>query len=401
MINPNNIKADKVTKIYPEEVAKRVPKFLLYALIAIAILMTIGIALIQPYVDENGEGSALSELKHIQESDIEIHPIKKSNSFKISSTNFSLGSNENEEDGSQKSDLLNSNNEADYFIPEKEEDSDQKIESKVAQRFSDDLYLNKNSEVDLLNTKLKPRKPRSRIRQGIFSKRCLKYCILMYCSMCKPIISIIILDIPSTFNNLIKAFSLYHQESLTENIAFWISVTYSVINGLGRSVFGFLYDRFGFKILRVTLFFEIVIGGASFFTSEIPWLFFMLSVIAALISASTVIVLPASVNKVFGLEVSSEVYGVIFPLYGLSALTSPIISKSMNIASYNTDYPYLILFEIGSALGLVGFLLALTMNEEPFVFDDTSSSKPKNSELKLINIEAHNLKVDSHPDEKN
>lgn len=209
------------------------------------------------------------------------------------------------------------------------------------------------------------------------------------------------IDLPSTFNNLIKAFSLYHQDTLTENIAFWISVTYSVINGVGRSILGLLYDRFGFKILRVSLFFEIVIGGATFFTSEIPWLFFMLSVIAALISASTVIILPASVNKVFGLDVSAEVYGVIFPLYGLSALTAPIISKSINIASYTSDYPYLILFELGAALGLVGFIISLTMNEEPFQYDEDIKSKPKTYELKPISVtEAQNLKVDSHPDEK-
>lgn len=185
MINPKNMKADKLTKIYPEEVAKRVPTFILSALVAIVILMAIGITLVQPYVDENADSLALTELIHTKESDIEIHPIKKSNSFKISNTNFSLGNNENEYGSDQQTETLISNSngeaEAEHFIPE---NSVKKEEQKSELIVSENNLSNRKADLKEAKTKKAP-KPRTKINQGIFSKRCLKYCILMYCAMCK------------------------------------------------------------------------------------------------------------------------------------------------------------------------------------------------------------------------
>jgi MFS family permease len=167
-----------------------------------------------------------------------------------------------------------------------------------------------------------------------------------------------------------------------------MSITFSLINGLGRGLFGFLYDKFGFVILRIVIFLELIIGGATYFTSDIPWLFFIFAVVAAFISAATIILIPASVNKVFGLDVSSEVYGIVVLFYGVSALTAPIISKAINISKYVDDSAYLILFEVGTGLGFIGLLVTFTMNEEPFDYsqynikNDDEKSKPSETQNK-------------------
>jgi MFS family permease len=148
-----------------------------------------------------------------------------------------------------------------------------------------------------------------------------------------------------------------------------MSISYSIVNGLSRSLFGYLYDKFGISVLKVVAVVEIIVGASVYFTSGIAGLFFIFPVLAGLISAASVSIIPPSVSKVFGIENSAEVAGFVQITYGLTALLAPILSKGMNLSASETDSPYLILFEIGAGLGLVGLIILFTMKEDPFDYD--------------------------------
>ena len=186
---------------------------------------------------------------------------------------------------------------------------------------------------------------------------------------------IIYLDLPFTLVNLMKPFSAYHTEVLAEDLVFYMSVGFSITNGLGRPIFGFLYDKFGLSILKIVAVVDIVVGAGVYFTSEIGGLFFVCPVLAGLISGSLFSITPPSVTKVFGIDNSAEVNGSVETSYELSALLAPILSKVMSLSTSDKDKPYLILLEVSAGLALIGLLILFTMNEEPFDYNSEYNKK--------------------------
>lgn len=186
-----------------------------------------------------------------------------------------------------------------------------------------------------------------------------------------------------------KPFSLYHSDILDEKLIFWISVVYSLINGSCRSIFGILYDKFGIWIIRTFTILELAIGIAIYFTSDINWLFFILILVLSAVYSTATSNIPASITKVFGVDNSGEVFGIACIFAGLAALTSPILSKVLNLSKSKDDSPYLILFLVGAGLSLVAIVLSFTMNELPF---DYESHHKKDIE-EMINI--YNNKINN------
>ena len=172
-----------------------------------------------------------------------------------------------------------------------------------------------------------------------------------------------------------KPFSAYHTEVLAEDLVFYMSVGFSITNGLGRPIFGFLYDKFGLSILKIVAVVDIVVGAGVYFTSEIGGLFFVCPVLAGLISGSLFSITPPSVTKVFGIDNSAEVNGFVETSYELSALLAPILSKVMSLSTSDKDKPYLILLEVSAGLALIGLLILFTMNEEPFDYNSEYNKK--------------------------
>lgn len=199
------------------------------------------------------------------------------------------------------------------------------------------------------------------LQLAIFSWRNLKYLIAMYCG----------LYFPACLMNLMKPFALYHTDKLSENLLFIMSVVYSLINGFGRTVWGYLYDNFGYRKLMIIVFIlEIIAAVSVYFTPGIPGLFFLYPIAGGCIMGAVMAVIPASITKVFGLDNSSEVYGVVYMTYGVSAFTSPVLSKALNLSSSENDHPFIIIFEVGAALAVIGLIITFTMTEEEFNYDE-------------------------------
>lgn len=82
-----------------------------------------------------------------------------------------------------------------------------------------------------------------------------------------------------------------------------MTVLYSLGNGLGRSLWGFLYDYFGFRRLFMIVFsIEIVISGLIYFIIKVNWLFFILFVTCGLLLAGAFSLIPSICTKIFGVK---------------------------------------------------------------------------------------------------
>lgn len=423
IINPKKLKADHITKIYPEEVADKVPTFLLTTLIIVFVFGTIGTILIIPKVIpkpvKKKEDIPLEDFKEIHENEIEYDAeeepleIKQEELFTIINTppreivvrtDNKLGTvlitmNEYEE----------VNTDANFFHKKKysegslleynialtignspvkakrkgtstslnriknnfRKQSSTSLKNK-SQSMSREMFHHKLYNLALSHPKIKKSIDTHTLHVAILNFTTLRYCFYIFGA----------LYLPSTLLNLIKPFSLFHQEYLTEDLIFWMSVGYSLINGLFRTLFGYLYDKIGIVILKFTIFLLCIIGGGIYFCSEVPGLFFAAVLCSALASSSTLSIIPASISKVFGVEYSSEVYGIVLIFYGLASLTSPVISKAISLSKSETDTPYLILFEIGCGLAFIAFLLLFTLKEKPFDFEQHYKNEVEEEEEK-------------------
>lgn len=131
---------------------------------------------------------------------------------------------------------------------------------------------------------------------------------------------------------------------------------FSGANSFLRPLWGFLFDLIGFKaLLFPTNLILIVIGGTLFYTIQIKWLFTVLVVLSGLLMGIIFSIFPAYTGKVYGIKLSSEIYGLVFVGIGLASLLGPtfffiiqgFIKKSIFI-------PFMIAFFIGAGFAFLG-----------------------------------------------
>lgn len=151
----------------------------------------------------------------------------------------------------------------------------------------------------------------------------------------------------------------------------YLAIGYSICNGFFRPVWGFLFDKFGFKKLFVTLnFFQMLISGSVYFMVEDTIIFSTLVLLSGFLQAGLFSLMPSFVSKIFGIKLSSEVYGFVFMAFGIAGLISPIIIYSLNhsgIPSGET-YPFLIAYLIGTVCSLISTLICFFTSEEKYIY---------------------------------
>ena len=107
-----------------------------------------------------------------------------------------------------------------------------------------------------------------------------------------------------------------------------IGVLFGVINGSSRFLWGWLMDKFGFKVLMFVITgIEIAIAGSLYFTISITPLFIgSVLLISACIGGHFAILSPVF-NKIFGLERGPEMYGITGNFIGVASICGPIITN--------------------------------------------------------------------------
>ena len=143
-------------------------------------------------------------------------------------------------------------------------------------------------------------------------------------------------------------------------------------------------DIFGFKILMFLItVIEIVMAATLYFSVHSP-VIYVISVllIAACIGCHFSILSPCF-NKIFGLEVGPEMYGLTGNFIGIASICGPIMTKF--IIQAKEDYLYA--FLAGGSLCLVKIFVLLVFDEnDKYVFKQKNILTDSN--VKQINEEA-------------
>ena len=85
-------------------------------------------------------------------------------------------------------------------------------------------------------------------------------------------------------------------------------------------------DKFGFKPLMFTIaFIEITIAGSFYFIVKINELYFICVLLIALCIGGHFSILAPLFNKVYGVDIGPQTYGICGFFIGISNLTGPLI----------------------------------------------------------------------------
>ena len=139
-----------------------------------------------------------------------------------------------------------------------------------------------------------------------------------------------------------------------------IGVLFGVINGSSRFLWGWLMDKFGFKILMfVITLIEITIAATLYISISITPLFIgSVLLISACIGGHFAILSPVF-NKIFGLERGPEMYGITGNFIGVASICGPILTNFI----LHKKEDFLVVFLVGGGLCVIKLIVLIFFNE--------------------------------------
>ena len=146
-----------------------------------------------------------------------------------------------------------------------------------------------------------------------------------------------------------------------------IGILFGLVNGSTRFIWGYLMDRFNFKILMIIIsIIEIGICGSIYFISHIPSLFVIENLLVATCLSGTFTTITPLFNKVFK-NLGAEMFGLTGFLIGLASFLGPILTKLL----IKDDSDYIIIYSIGGGICLIKFIALFFFDENSeYVFKD-------------------------------
>ena len=166
------------------------------------------------------------------------------------------------------------------------------------------------------------------------------------------------------------------------------------MNGSSRLLWGFLMDKFGFKPLMFTIaFIEISIVGSFYFTVKINEIFFISVLLISLCLGGHFSILAPLFNKVYGVDIGPQTYGICGFFIGLANLTGPILCAFF--LKEKTDFLYAFLGT--GSLVLIKIVCLFLFNEnEKYNFDEILEVKNDNNNLGKIERESVNVEKETN-----
>lgn len=142
---------------------------------------------------------------------------------------------------------------------------------------------------------------------------------------------------------------------------------FGLVNGSSRLLWGYLMDKFGFKpLMSIIAGIEITLAGSFYFIVKYDLLYIICVLLIAACIGGHFSILAPLFNKVYGIEVGPQAYGICGFFIGFSNMSGPLLC--MFLLKKNTHF--LIAFLFGGSLVLIKiFCLLMFDEEEKFNFD--------------------------------
>jgi MFS family permease len=154
---------------------------------------------------------------------------------------------------------------------------------------------------------------------------------------------------------------LGNRKNVGQSPLYLIGILFGIVNGSTRFIWGFLMDKFNFKILMVIIsILEITICFSIYFFSDNPVIFVIENLLVATCLSGTFTTITPLFNKVFK-EVGAEMYGLTGFFIGLASFLGPVLTKIL----IKEDDDYIIVYSVGGGICIVKFIFL-------FFFDENS-----------------------------
>ena len=156
-----------------------------------------------------------------------------------------------------------------------------------------------------------------------------------------------------------------NRKNVGQNPLYIIGILFGLVNGGTRFIWGYLMDKFNFKILMVIIsIIEFIICGTIYIFADNPYIFVIENLLVACCLSGTFTTITPLFNKVFG-DLGAEMYGLTGFFIGLASFAGPILTKLL----IHDDSDYLIIYSIGGGFCVIKFIALLFFDENKvFVF---------------------------------
>jgi OFA family oxalate/formate antiporter-like MFS transporter len=140
----------------------------------------------------------------------------------------------------------------------------------------------------------------------------------------------------------------------------YLSKAFTLLNTFSRLVWGFIFDKIGFKILYIIACVnQLVCGGFIYMASNNIVTYFIVVCFGVLSYAGHIILFPNLIHHKFGVDNSVVILGICGIFGGISALIGPILTTNIK-----DPKDYLMTYLIGVAPTVVSLLITCFIKDE-------------------------------------
>ena len=191
------------------------------------------------------------------------------------------------------------------------------------------------------------------------------------------IMSTILQIVSFTISNTYRSFG--EQCLMSEHFLSNLTKTYSILNGLSRLLWGFLFDKFSFKCLySICIATQAIVDSLLYYSVKYPILFFFLLCFQGIVVSGKISLNVTMFTKVYGINYFGFIYSVSTAIGGFCHLLGPFIIK-ITVRKIE-DYKKLF---IGGSLGcFLSLIILLSFSEEKFKYKINEDNNEK--ELKEV-----------------
>ena len=163
-------------------------------------------------------------------------------------------------------------------------------------------------------------------------------------------------------------------KNVPQDYLFVLGWLFGLVNGSTRFIWGFLMDKFGFKILMIIIsIMEMGIAGSIYFLVQYPIIYVIENSLIACCLSGTFTTITPLFNKIFGKDYGAELYGLTGISIGIASFCGPILAKAIIPEIKSKDDPniiyYLYLYIAGGAVCFIKFIILLFFKEdEQYIF---------------------------------
>ena len=191
------------------------------------------------------------------------------------------------------------------------------------------------------------------------------------------LMSTILQIVSFTISNTYRSFA--QQCLMDEHFLSYLTKIYSILSGISRLIWGYLFDKFTFKSLySICIITQAIVDFFLFNSVKYPFLFFSLICFQGVVVSGKISLNVTMFTKVYGIKYFGFIYSVSTAIGGFCHLLGPFIIKI--VVKSVDDYKKLF---IGGSIGcLISLIILLNFSEAKFRYK--INEKDDEKELKEV-----------------